>query len=64
MPYSRARFVFSAARLIQTAYEMAQTAQTLPAASVLLLQISANLLTDPAVRQVQLYGLFQEGGVL
>jgi predicted RNA-binding Zn ribbon-like protein len=51
---------FSAARLIQSAYEFAQHAQSLPASSVLLLQLSANLLTDPETAQVQLYGLFQE----
>lgn len=51
---------FSAARLIQSAYEFAQNAQSLPVGSVLLLQLSANLLTDPETAQVQLYGLFQE----
>jgi hypothetical protein len=51
---------FSAARLIQSAYEMAQTLMSLPAQSVLLLQISANLLADPEAGQMQLYGLFQE----
>lgn len=51
---------FSAARLIQSAYEMAQSARDLPARSVLLLQISANILADPQAGQVQLYGLFQE----
>jgi hypothetical protein len=51
---------FSAARLIQSAYEMAMSAQALPIPSVLLLQISANLLADPETGQAQLYGLFQE----
>lgn len=51
---------FSAARLIQSAYEFAQHAQALSVGSVLLLQLSANLLTDPETAQVQLYGLFQE----
>jgi hypothetical protein len=51
---------YSAARLIQSAYEMAMSAPTLPATSVLLLQISANLLADPETGQVQLYGIFQE----
>lgn len=51
---------FSAARLIQTAFEMAQLSQVLPVPSVLLLQISANLLADAEAGQVQLYGLFQE----
>ena len=52
---------FSGARLIQSAYEMAFGAQVLPATSVLLLQISANLLADPGLAQVQLYGI--PGGV-
>ncbi len=51
---------FSAARLIQSAFEMAHDAQQLPPASVLLLQISANIFDDPALAQVQLYRLFQE----
>lgn len=51
---------FSAARLIQSAYEMAMSAQALPVPSVLLLQISANLLDDPETAQIQLYGIFQE----
>ncbi|HEX8179666.1 MAG TPA: phosphotransferase [Pyrinomonadaceae bacterium] len=51
---------YSAARLIQSAYEMAMSAQALPVTSVLLLQISANLLADPDAGQVQLYGLLQE----
>jgi len=50
---------FSAARLIQSAYELAQTSPALPVQSVLLLQISANMLRDPEGSQVQLYGLFQ-----
>jgi Ser/Thr protein kinase RdoA (MazF antagonist) len=54
---------FSAARIIQSAYEMAQHSRDLPVGSVLLLQISANLLADPETGQVQLYGLFQEVGV-
>lgn len=52
--------LFSAARLIQTAYEMAQLHNTLPATSILLLQISANLIADPETSQIQLFGLFQE----
>ena len=54
---------FSAARLIQSAYEMAMSAQALPVSSVLLLQISANLLADPQTGQVQLYGIVQEVSV-
>ncbi|WP_437752167.1 phosphotransferase [Sorangium sp. So ce1389] len=52
---------FSAARLVQSAFEMAQQAMALPVASVLLLQIAANLLADPQTGQVKLYGLHQEG---
>ncbi|MDT5295742.1 MAG: hypothetical protein QOJ76_2622 [Acidobacteriota bacterium] len=51
---------YSAARLIQSAYEMASNAQQLPVPSVLMLQISANILADPATGQVQLYGIFKE----
>ncbi|MFL6257802.1 MAG: aminoglycoside phosphotransferase family protein [Pyrinomonadaceae bacterium] len=51
---------FSAARLIQSAYEMAMNAQVLPVISVLLLQVSSNLLADPETGQLQLYGIFQE----
>lgn len=50
----------SAARLIQSAYELAHAADALPATSVLLLQVSANLLGDPETAQVELYGLLQE----
>lgn len=50
----------SAARLIQSAYEMAQMSMQLPVPSVLLLQAAANLLADPESGQVHLYGLFQE----
>ncbi|AKJ05792.1 phosphotransferase family enzyme [Archangium gephyra] len=50
---------YSAARLIQSAYESAHTSNALPATSVLMLQISANLLNDPRASQVQLYGLVQ-----
>jgi hypothetical protein len=50
---------FSAARLIQSAYEMGAVTPALAPASVLLLQVSANLLRDPEAGQVQLYGLIQ-----
>jgi Ser/Thr protein kinase RdoA (MazF antagonist) len=50
---------FSAARLIQTAYEWAQPAVALPAQAVLLLQVSANLLEDPREAQERLYGIPQ-----
>lgn len=51
---------FSAARLIQSAYEIAQNERVMPAQSVLLLQVASNILDDPGMSQVQLYGLFQE----
>ena len=38
--------MFSGARLVQTAYEVAQVSNAMPAQSVLLLQVSANLLND------------------
>ena len=50
---------FSGARLVQTAYEVSQAANTMPAQSVLLLQVSANLLADPESAQVQFYGIPQ-----
>jgi hypothetical protein len=54
--------LFSGARLCQSAFEMAQKATALPAVTVLLLQMSANILRDPERSQVQLYGLFQGAG--
>jgi hypothetical protein len=50
---------FSGARLVQTAYEVAQASHTMPAQSVLLLQVSANLLADPESAQLQFYGIPQ-----
>ena len=50
---------FSAARLIQSAYEIGQAGSALAPASVLLLQISANVLRDPARAQIELYGILQ-----
>jgi hypothetical protein len=50
---------FSAARLIQTAYEFSQSLSSMPAQSVLLLQVSANLLEDPETAQVGFYGIPQ-----
>jgi Phosphotransferase enzyme family len=49
--------MFSAARLIQAAYEMSQGAARLTTQAVLLLQISANLLNEPDVAQVHFYGI-------
>lgn len=51
---------YSAARLIQSAYEMCATANALPPASVLLLQLSSNILSSPETAQVQVYGLYQD----
>jgi hypothetical protein len=48
---------FSAARLIQSAYEMTQGAAQLTAQAVLLLQICANLLNEPELAQVHFYGI-------
>jgi Ser/Thr protein kinase RdoA (MazF antagonist) len=50
---------FSAARLIQTAYEWAQPAHALPAQAVLLLQVSANVLEDPREARGRFYGIPQ-----
>ncbi len=51
---------YSAARLVQTAYELSYESQRMSAQSVILLQISANLLTDPGRGQLHLYGIPQE----
>jgi aminoglycoside phosphotransferase (APT) family kinase protein len=48
---------YSAARLIQAAYEHSAERDVLPAQAVIMLQISANLLADPALGQAHLYGL-------
>ncbi|MGI3902019.1 MAG: phosphotransferase family protein [Janthinobacterium lividum] len=48
---------FCGARLIQTAFEMAQMSDSIPTASALLLQLSGNLLADPYLAQVQLFRL-------
>ena len=53
---------FSAARMIQSAYEMAFGAMALPSSAVVLLQVSANILDDPELAQVRLYGL--HGGAI
>lgn len=53
----RRAVVFSAARLVQSAFEVAQGANVLPGRSVLLLQISANLLVEPEGGQLELYGI-------
>ena len=48
---------FSAARLVQSAFEAAHNATSLVGRSVCLLQISANLLGDPERAQTELYGI-------
>jgi Ser/Thr protein kinase RdoA (MazF antagonist) len=48
---------FSAARLIQTAYEWGAPLYRIPKQSVLLLQVSANLLNNPESMQSLLYGI-------
>ena len=48
---------FSAIRLIQSAFEHACDADRLAGLPVLLLQMSANLLADPELAQVQLFGI-------
>jgi aminoglycoside phosphotransferase len=48
---------FSAVRLVQTAYEMCVSAHTFAGPAVFLLQIAANILTDPRRGQFELYGI-------
>ena len=52
---------FAAARLIQSAYEFGQMGDVLPPTSVLLLQVAANILADPAGAEEELFGL-ESGG--
>jgi Ser/Thr protein kinase RdoA (MazF antagonist) len=51
---------FSGARLIQSAFERAYTTDALPSAAVLMLQLSANVLSDPEGAQVRVYGIFDD----
>ena len=53
---------FSAPRLIQSAYEMSHGSPTLPPPAVIFLQVGSNILDDPELAQVQLYGL--HGGAI
>jgi Ser/Thr protein kinase RdoA (MazF antagonist) len=53
----RLSVIFSAARLMQSAYEMLFTAQHPGGAPVFMLQIAANILALPLRAQVQLYGI-------
>jgi len=48
---------FSAARLIQSVYEMLRGAETLSVLSVIALQLGANLMADPERGRLSLYGL-------
>ena len=48
---------YTACRLIQCAFELSQNSVALPGRSVLLLQLSANILSDPESSQVQLFGI-------
>jgi aminoglycoside phosphotransferase (APT) family kinase protein len=48
---------FAAARLIQSAYEIAQDAPVLPNPSVVMLQLAANVLEDPDSAQLHLLGI-------
>ncbi len=48
---------FSAARMIQTAYEISYQLPHLSPRSVILLQISVNLLAEPELGRLQLYGI-------
>jgi aminoglycoside phosphotransferase (APT) family kinase protein len=48
---------FSGARLIQAAHEMSAEQVDLSTLTVILLQISANLLANPVLAQVHLYGI-------
>jgi aminoglycoside phosphotransferase (APT) family kinase protein len=58
----RRAVAFSAARLIMTAHELSAERDELPVQAVLLLQIAANLLADPARGQEHLYGIPCEAG--
>jgi aminoglycoside phosphotransferase (APT) family kinase protein len=48
---------FSAARLVQSAFELLSGADRLAGPAVVMLQISANLLADPERGQIELYGI-------
>ncbi|MGE5674495.1 MAG: phosphotransferase [Mycobacterium leprae] len=55
---------YSAARVIQTAYEMARHFPMIPPPSVLMLQIGVNLAREPERALAELYGLTEEGDPL
>ena len=52
---------YSAARAMQTAFEMAKQAPVMPPPAVLLLQVAVNLLKEPVNALQVLYGLTAEG---
>jgi Ser/Thr protein kinase RdoA (MazF antagonist) len=53
----RRSVLFSAARLIQAAYELSAQEEQIPAQAVILMQLSANILAEPALGQALLYGI-------
>jgi hypothetical protein len=48
---------YSAARLIQSVFEISHEAERLSGRAVILLQLAANLLAEPELGQMQLYGI-------
>jgi hypothetical protein len=53
----RRAVLYSAARLIQAAYELSAHKDVIPAQAIILMQLSANLLAEPEPGQVDLYGI-------
>jgi Ser/Thr protein kinase RdoA (MazF antagonist) len=53
----RRSVLFSAARLIQAAYELSAQEEQIPAQAVILMQLSANILAGPELGQALLYGI-------
>jgi hypothetical protein len=53
---------FSAARLILVAHELTLEQDELPSQAVLLLQLAVNLLANPGLGRVELYGIPRESG--
>jgi hypothetical protein len=56
----RRAVLFSAARLIQASHELSVHEEEIRAQAVILMQISANLLAEPELAQVHLYGIPRE----
>jgi Phosphotransferase enzyme family len=48
---------FAAARLVHAAYERSAFEQTLPAGAVILLQLSSNIMANPELARIQLFGI-------